>query len=185
MLAETAHKFSQDNAIAFDPLLIRPDLAETMTDMIGELRLQQTLPNRLIELIRLRIAFRNQCRPCMSMRYVDAIDDGLTEEMVCSLERPHVAANLTDAEKAAIAFADRLVINHLAMDFEKKALSQHFTQSEIAEILIFAVTFLAFGRIKAVFDDGGDHAVGERRRDGRLLAPWGITQPLVVARTGE
>ena len=37
------------------------------------------LPRRLVELVRLRIAFHNQCRSCMAMRYQSAVDDGLTE----------------------------------------------------------------------------------------------------------
>jgi AhpD family alkylhydroperoxidase len=60
-----------------------------------------TLSPRLLELVRLRIAFHNQCRSCMSVRYESAIDDGLTEDAVCSLERPADAPDLSDAERTA------------------------------------------------------------------------------------
>lgn len=43
-----------------------------------------TLPERLHELVRLRIAFFNQCRSCMSLRYSGEV----SEDVVCSLERP-------------------------------------------------------------------------------------------------
>ena len=72
----------------------------------GSLKVHRTLPDRLVELVRLRIAFFNQCRSCMAIRYTDAVNDGLTEELVCSLERPEDAADLTEAEKAAIAYGE-------------------------------------------------------------------------------
>ncbi len=56
------------------------------------------LPRRIQELIRLRIAFHNQCRSCMAMRYEDALKDGVTEDLVCSLERPEEAKDLSDAD---------------------------------------------------------------------------------------
>ena len=76
----------------------------------GELR------PRLQELIRLRIAFHNQCRTCMAVRYEDAIADGVTEDLVCSLQRPHEADDLTDADRVALRFADLFATNHLAID---------------------------------------------------------------------
>ena len=50
----------------------------------GGLKIHRELPERLIELVRLRVAFHNQCRSCMAIRYKDAIEDGLTEDLVCS-----------------------------------------------------------------------------------------------------
>ena len=67
---------------------LRPELMAGMANFGKVLKDNRTLPDRLCELMRLRIAFRNQCRPCMSMRYGTAIDDGLTEDLVCSLEHP-------------------------------------------------------------------------------------------------
>ncbi len=82
----------------------------------GAIRESGGLPPRLMELVRLRIAFHNQCRSCMSIRYQSAIDDGLTEDAVCSLEQPAEAADLTDAERGALRFADLFATNHLAID---------------------------------------------------------------------
>ena len=57
----------------------------------------------------------------MPQLYVDplpesAIDDGLTEDAVCSLERPAEAPDLTEAERAALRFADLFATNHLSID---------------------------------------------------------------------
>ena len=76
----------------------------------------RTLPRRLIELIRLRIALHSQCRSRMAIRYQSAADDGLTEGMVCSLEKPQDAPDLTDAEKSAIRYADLSATDHFSIN---------------------------------------------------------------------
>src|SRR5690242_17660302 len=72
----------------------RPDVASALGALRYALQSTGTLSPRLVELVRLRIAFHNQCRSCMSVRYQSAIDDGLTEDLVCSLERPVDADDL-------------------------------------------------------------------------------------------
>lgn len=62
----------------------RPEVAVALGALKAALQANGTLPPRLVELVRLRIAFHNQCRSCMSVRYQSAIDDGLTEGAVCS-----------------------------------------------------------------------------------------------------
>jgi alkylhydroperoxidase family enzyme len=52
----------------------------------------------------------------MSIRYQGAIDDGLTEDAVCSLEQPAEAPDLTDTERSVLRFADLFATNHLAID---------------------------------------------------------------------
>ena len=83
-----------------------PNLAKPFLRFTGELTGGVSLRRRLLELVRLRIAFHNQCRSCMAVRYESALADGLTEDMVCSLEQPYEAPDLTDAEKAALRYAD-------------------------------------------------------------------------------
>ena len=61
-----------------------PDVAAAVGGVTVAIRETGGLAPRLMELVRLRIAFHNQCRSCMSIRYQSAIDDGLTEDAVCS-----------------------------------------------------------------------------------------------------
>ncbi|MFY9918333.1 MAG: carboxymuconolactone decarboxylase family protein, partial [Mycobacterium sp.] len=93
-----------------------PDVAAAVGGVTVAIRETGGLSPRLMELVRLRIAFHNQCRSCMSIRYQSAIDDGLTEEAVCSLEKPAEAPDLTAAERDALRFADLFATNHLAID---------------------------------------------------------------------
>jgi alkylhydroperoxidase family enzyme len=151
-----------------------------MDEFIATLKAERYLPERLIELMRLRIAFRNQCRPCMSIRYSEAVEDGLTETMVCSLERPYEAPDLSPAEREAVQFADLFASNHLAIDEAQLArLKVHFSADEVREIGMHCAFFTGFGRMGAVFDGGETLPVGDRRADGEKLTPWGI-EPAIV-----
>src|SRR5712675_2309004 len=94
-----------------------------------------TLPPRLVELVRLRIAFHNKCRSCMSVRYQSAIDDGLTEGLVCSLEQPADADDLSPAERSALRFADMFPTDHLSIDDTVyEDLRRHFTEDKLVEV---------------------------------------------------
>jgi AhpD family alkylhydroperoxidase len=112
-----------------------PVLAKGIVGMFVALKQSRTLPERLIELVRLRVAYHNQCRSCMAIRYRDAVQDGVTEDLVCSLEQPMQAENLTAAEKAALQYADRFANDHLSIDERTYAgLREHFDEAQIVEL---------------------------------------------------
>lgn len=159
----------------------RPELMAGMAGFSKALKDNRQLPDRLVELMRLRIAFRNQCRPCMSMRYESAVEDGLTEELVCSLERPDEPSDMSSAERAAVNFGDKFATDHLSITVEDRlALSEHFTPEQIGELGLLAAMFTGFGRFGAVFDTGEELPVGERHADGTPLTPWGINDPIMT-----
>lgn len=142
-----------------------------------------TLRRRLLEMLRLRIAFHNQCRSCMAMRQGPALDDGLTEDLVCSLERPVEAPDLTAAEKAALAYADLFATNHLAIgDETMNELRRHYSEQEIVEICMLCAFCTGFGRFAAVYRAVED--LPESYRDmSERTAPWaaGHSERIVVA----
>jgi len=149
-----------------------PALAKALMVFAGSLHQHSTLPRRLIELLRLRIAFHNQCRSCMAIRYQSAVDAGLTEGLVCSLEKPQDAPDLSAAEKAAIEYADLSATNHFAIDEHTfAALRRHYSEAEIVELGLFIAYFIGFGRLAAAWD-----MVEELPRDlqdkSRRAAPW-------------
>jgi hypothetical protein len=121
-------------------------------DALGAaIQTEGTLPERLLELIRLRIAFHNQCRTCMSLRYLP--EEQLDEGVVCSLERPEEAADLTEAERSALRFADLFATNHLAIDEAVyDDLRRHFTEAELVQIGYRCAHNLAVGRLAATWD---------------------------------
>lgn len=139
-----------------------------------------TISRRLLELVRLRIGFHNQCRSCMAMRFQDALDDGLTEDLVCSLEKPMEASNLTDAEKAAIEYADLFVTNHFAIDQAAiDKLRAHFSESQIVELGLFIGYFMGIGRFLASL--GIVEELPEDYQDtGHKMAPWQSSATVLV-----
>lgn len=149
-----------------------PEQALGLMGFGGSLKRGRSLPERLVELVRLRVAFFNQCRSCMAIRYSDAVADGVTEGLVCSLERPQEAENLSAAEKAAIRYGELMATDHLAIDDSVYAdLRQHFTEAQIVELGMTVAFFVGFGRLAATW-----HMVEELPeafRTAETIAPWG------------
>jgi alkylhydroperoxidase family enzyme len=155
----------------------RPEIAEKFIEFGQRLRDEHLLPARLLELVRLRVAFHNQCRSCMAVRYSYGIEDGLTEDLVCSLERPQEAPDLTDAERAAIGYADLMATNHFGIDDTTFAqLREHFSEPEVMELCFHVAFYVGFGRMGMSLDMVDDLPAGYR--EGERVAPW--QQPEVV-----
>jgi AhpD family alkylhydroperoxidase len=154
-----------------------PKVAEALGALNAALK-SGTLPPRLLELVRLRIAFHNQCRSCMAVRYQSAVDDGLTEDAVCSLERPAEAPDLSDAERAALKFADLFATNHLAIDEAVyDELRAHFSEDELVELGMNCAVALGVGRLTATWDVTDE--VPDAFRANERTTPW--ASPGVIA----
>ena len=149
-----------------------PEQALGLMAFGGALKQNRQLPERLVELVRLRIAFFNQCRSCMAIRYSDAVADGVDEALVCSLERPQEADNLTPAEKVAIRYGELMATDHLAIDDAVHAeLRQHFNEAEIVELGMTCAFFVGFGRLAATWKMVEE--LPEAFRRAETVAPWG------------
>jgi alkylhydroperoxidase family enzyme len=150
----------------------RPSHAKAIVGLHGALWTDRLLPDRLLELVRLRIAFFNQCRTCMAIRYPGAIADGLTEDLVCSLEKPYEAPDLSEAEQAAIRYGELLATDHLAINESVyDDLSKHFTEQEIVELGTYCAFCVGFGRLGATWNMIEE--LPKRFHDGGTATPWG------------
>ena len=151
-----------------------PELAKAFVRFGAALKLHSVLSARLRELVRLRIAFHNQCRSCMAMRYADAVDAGVTEDLVCSLEQPQDAADLTAAERLALRYADLLATNHLQVDdLLYGQLKQHFTEMELVELGSVCAVCIGFGRLSATWNMTEDLPQRFRETGDAPVTPWG------------
>lgn len=168
--ADTATPLEQG---AMRMLAHQPQMAKGLVHLMAGLTLNRTLPERLIELVRLRVAFHNQCRSCMAIRYnsaADSVDEGL----VCSLEKPAEADDLSNAEKVAIDFADRFATDHLSItDARFEELKAHFSEPEIVELMMHIATFVGFGRMGAIMDMTEELPDHYRKAWGDKVTPWG------------
>jgi AhpD family alkylhydroperoxidase len=149
-----------------------PGIAGAYLAYMKTLREASVLPRRLVELVRLRISFHNQCRSCMALRYADSLEDGLTEELVCSLDKPSEAPDLTATERAALAFADKMATDHLSVtDATFAELAGHFTVEEQMDLCFQVATFVGYGRMGSALAMTDD--LPEEYADpDAVLAPW-------------
>lgn len=150
-----------------------PEQALGLMGFGGALKMNRSLPDRLVELVRLRVAFFNQCRSCMAIRYSDALADGLSEELVCSLEKSAEAENLTDAEKIAIRYGELFATDHLAIDDAiHDDLRKHFSEEQIVELGMTVAFFVGFGRLAATWKMVEELPEAFQKLD-KSIAPWG------------
>jgi AhpD family alkylhydroperoxidase len=162
----------------------RPEIAAGIGMAMSAINTSGTLSPRLIELIRLRIAFHNQCRSCMAIRYANAVEDGVDENLVCSLEKPQEAENLLPGERAALHFADLFATNHLAIDDAVyDDLRQYFTEGELVEIGLNCAIDVGMGRLAATWRVTDE--LPDRFREGDVpVTPWGGDAVVVPAIAG-
>lgn len=159
----------------------KPETAAGFIRFFSALRGERTLPERLTELVRLRIAFHNQCRSCMAVRYEAAAAEGVDEALVCSLERPAEAENLTERERLAIDYGERLATNHLSIDDAyTERLKAHFTEAEIVELGVFAAICVGLGRLGASWDMVEELPASFQARGDAPVVPWGQAEVVAV-----
>jgi len=153
-----------------------PELAQGFAAFAGvAMREDGSLSPRLQELVRLRIAFHNQCRSCMAIRYRP--EDEVPEGLVCSLERPREADDLTEEEQLAIEYADRLATDHLSIDAEfYQRLREIFTDQQLVELGAMIALCVGFGRLEAGWRMT-EH-VPEHFSAADRVTPWGSDEVL-------
>jgi alkylhydroperoxidase family enzyme len=99
---------------------------------------------------------------------------------VCSLEKPYESPDLTDREKAALAYADLFATNHLAITDEHFAnLKKHYTTQEIVELCLWIANFVGFGRFGAVMAMVEELPKGFQDKS-KKVAPWEVRESVVT-----
>ena len=150
-----------------------PEISKGLVAFGGAIKSYRSLPDRLVELVRLRVAFHNQCRSCMAIRYQDGVDAGIDEDLVCSLEKPQEAEDLSEAEKAAIEYGELFATNHLAIDDSiYENLREHFSEAEIVELSITVAWFVGFGRLAATYHMVEELPEAFQNENSEKLTPW-------------
>ncbi|MEM6581501.1 MAG: carboxymuconolactone decarboxylase family protein [Pseudomonadota bacterium] len=156
-----------------------PEMAKGAIGFGAAIAINRTLPERLIELVRLRVAFHNQCRSCMAIRYSSAASD-VNEALVCSLEKPEEAPDLSPAERAALDFADRFATDHLSITDERfAALREHFNEAQTMELMLHLALYVGMGRLAALLDMTEELPTGFQAAFGDVVTPWS-DKPIAV-----
>jgi AhpD family alkylhydroperoxidase len=107
------------------------------------------IDHRLRELLRLRVSQVNGCAYCVDMHFKNARAVGETEQRLATLPVWRETAFFTDAERAALAFAEEMATmadGHVpAAAFDSVA--QHYNPDEIAALVALVVTVTAWNAI--------------------------------------
>ena len=150
-----------------------PEISKGLVAFGGAIKSHRSLPDRLVELVRLRVAFHNQCRSCMAIRYQDGVDAGIDEDLVCSLDKPQEAEDLSDAEKAAIEYGELFATNHLDSDDSVyENLRKYFSEAEVVELSITVAWFVGFGRLAATYHMVEELPEAFQNENSEKLTPW-------------
>ena len=123
----------------------RPGVAAAWLSALEEMHLRSCLPERLRELVRLRIASITTCEACMVARKSDTVTE---EDLAClSAEHPRFTA----AERAALRYAELFAGDYFAIDealFTR--LAEHFNTEQVVELNLYCALMLAGGRMTYV-----------------------------------
>jgi AhpD family alkylhydroperoxidase len=123
----------------------RPGVAIAWLRTLEEMHLRSCLPERLRELVRLRIASITTCEACMLARKSDTVTE---EDLAClAADHPRFSA----AERAALRYAELFAGDYAAIDEALfAALAQHFSTEQIVELNLYCALMLAGGRMTYV-----------------------------------
>lgn len=106
------------------------------------------LPTRIKEIARLEIARLNGCQACINARYATAQAEGLDEARIAQLDLPPAERELSEAERLAVEFADRLAYDHQRIDQAFiDQLQTEFSPAEILELGMMIGQYMGFGRL--------------------------------------
>jgi AhpD family alkylhydroperoxidase len=130
----------------------------------GMLKTGQFLRNcgldaRLMALIAHRVSQINGCAFCLDMHHKDAIHMGDTEQRLHSLPAWRECPYYSEAERAALAYAETLTAGHVNDDLIE-ALAPHFSDADIANLTLAIVSVNAWNRLnKAMQPVPGNYQV--------------------------
>ena len=152
-------------------LMMQPDIALGMGAYSSAVYEKTSLPARVREVARLRIAAANGCPVCLNSRSARAADDGFDEHLVdavvtCSTGDVGSLGELDERERLAGEFADRFATDHHRIDdafmLDVRA---HFSDVEIIELAAVCAMTIGNGRFLTVLgveaDDDGHYLIDE------------------------
>jgi alkylhydroperoxidase family enzyme len=131
---------------------LRPEMGEAVQRLSYAVYSQSSLPARVREAARMRIAHINDCAVCRGWRIPELAEQGVDEELYEHVIDPD-AGTYSDQERLAIEFAERFALDHRSIDdafFTR--LHEHFSDAEILDLTICVGNWLAFGRLTMILD---------------------------------
>lgn len=124
------------------------NLAKEMANAVG-FTANLSISKELAQLIRLRVAQKNECSYCIILHTKNARDFGVSDAKIDSISAWYNSELFTDVEKAVLTYSDALT-DGKSKDFQKyhDALANNFNEKEIAEIAAIIINMNVWTRLK-------------------------------------
>jgi AhpD family alkylhydroperoxidase len=131
-------------------LSLRPRLAAAVGAM-NDAVFASTLDWRLHEIVRMRIAQINGCTVCLAWRTPEAVEAGVTDELLAGVAQWRQSSQFTEAEQAALEFTELFCTDSVSISNELMAqLARHFDSGEMVELALVIGKYLSQGRFMQV-----------------------------------
>jgi 4-carboxymuconolactone decarboxylase len=129
-------------------LLHSPPLAETWLDHVGAVRWKTALSGRLRELMVIRIAYVNGIDYVINQHVpAIALAEGMTLAECEALKDWRKSNMFSAAERAALAYADTMVLQTSVPDEVFEQLRRHHDERAIVELSVLIGTYLMHNRV--------------------------------------
>ncbi len=115
-------------------LLHSPPIAAGWLALFTGIRQQSALPGRLRELVVLRVAVLNGAEYEFKAHVPFALREGLTQAQLDALKAGHPPEGLTDADEAALAYAEAMTRTVRVPDPVFAAVRRHLGDRELVEL---------------------------------------------------
>lgn len=154
---------------------LRPDLAEPFRAFYAVFWRDRLVDPVVLELCRLRVARLLGCSSELGVRYQPALDAGLDEDLVARLAQWPDDPGFSDAQRAALAFAEQFVLDpHGIRGPVRDTLRQHFTLPEVVALTEALALFDGFMRLRTILtaeasESGGATVIVDPARLGSPL----------------
>jgi len=139
---------------------LRPDLYDAFRAFYALFWTDQLLDPIVLELCRLRVAQLLGCATEQQVRYAPSRDAGLTESQIAALPRWPDDTRFSEAQRAALAFAEQFVLDPHGVDDElRDAVIDHFELAGLTALCEALALFDGFCRFRTLLGVGSPDAV--------------------------
>lgn len=141
------------------------------SNKISQLERKMKLKRELALLIRHRVAQINTCSFCMDIGIALAIKDNQESEKFYHLEEFMTNSLYSEADKAALLFAQELTVEKKISDFTFSRAKQYFSERELVEIAWVVSTEHYYNLMNLAFDIHSDNLcqVGKRQAKEKAI----------------
>jgi AhpD family alkylhydroperoxidase len=146
-----------------------PGIGEAWLSLSDAIYTKSSLPARLRECARMRIAQINQCQMCLGVRFDSLTAEGIDSEMYDHVAEYATWPGYSEPERLAIELAERFSLDHLSLDdaFWQR-MHAAFSDEEILELGLSVATWVGQGRLTQVLGLDVSCGLGHAGDDGKF-----------------